>query len=53
MSHSNATDTRPTKAAIIPPAPRWSVSQRRSTSSTYQIPAATPDAVQVSTDRLL
>lgn len=33
-----ANDTRPTQAAIIPPVQRWSVSQRRSTSSTYQIP---------------
>lgn len=38
LSHSTAADTRPTQAAIIPPAPRLSVSQRRSTSSTYQIP---------------
>lgn len=35
-SRSTAHDTRPTKAAIIPPAPRWSISQRRSTSSEYQ-----------------
>ena len=38
-TRSTANDTRPTQAAIIPPAPRWSTSQRRSTSSTYQIPA--------------
>lgn len=38
-TRSTAHDTRPAKAAIIPPAPRWSVSQRRNTSSTYQIPA--------------
>lgn len=38
LSHSTAADTRPTQAAIIPPAPRWSVSQRRNTSSAYQIP---------------
>lgn len=37
LTHSTAHDTRPTQAAIIPPVPRWSVSQRRSTSSTYQI----------------
>ena len=48
-TRSTAHDTKPTQAAIIPPAPRWSVSQRRSTSSTYQIPDATPDAVQLST----
>ena len=33
-----ANDTRPTQAAIIPPVQRWSVSQRRSTSSAYKIP---------------
>lgn len=38
-TRSTAHDTKPTQAAIIPPAPRWSVSQRRNTSSTYQIPA--------------
>ena len=48
-TRSTAHDTRPTQAAIVPPAPRWSVSQRRSASSTYQIPAPRPDAVQVST----
>ena len=37
--YSTARDTRPTQAAIIPPATRWSTSQRRSTSSAYQIPA--------------
>lgn len=36
-ARSTARDTRPTQAAIIPPAPRWSASQRRSNSSTYQI----------------
>lgn len=50
-SHFTAADTRPTQAAIIPPAPRWSVSQRRSTSSAYQIPTPRPDAVQASTGR--
>ena len=40
LSHSTAADTKPTKAAIIPPAPHWSTSQRRSTSSIYQIPAS-------------
>lgn len=39
-ARSTAHDTRPTQAAIIPPAPRWSVSQRRNTSSTYQIPTS-------------
>lgn len=38
-AHSIITDTRPTQAVIMPPAPNWSVSQRRSTSSAYQIPA--------------
>lgn len=28
LSHSTAANTRPTQAAIIPPAPRWSVCQR-------------------------
>lgn len=39
LPHSTAADTRPTQADIMLPAPRWSVSQRRSTSSAYQIPA--------------
>ena len=39
LPHSTATNTRPTQAAIIPPAPHWGVSQRRNTSSIYQIPA--------------
>ena len=34
-----------------PPATRWSVSQRRNTSSAYPDTSATPYAVQVSTDR--
>ena len=38
LPHFTAVYARPTHAAIIPPATRWSVSQRRSTSSTYQIP---------------
>ena len=38
LYRSTAADTRQTQAAIIPPAARWSASQRRSTSSTYQIP---------------
>lgn len=32
-------NTRPIQAAIIPPAPRWSTSQRRNTSNTYRMPA--------------
>ena len=39
LPHSTAADTRPTQAAIMPPVQRWSVSQRRNASSTYQIPA--------------
>lgn len=38
-THLTANDTRPAKADMPPPAPRWSISQRRSTSSEYQIPA--------------
>ena len=38
LPHSTAYNTRPTQAATIPHAPRWSTPQRRSTSSTYQIP---------------
>lgn len=47
-ARSTAHYTRPTQAAIIPSAPRWSVSQRRSTSNAYQIPPPRRDAVQVS-----
>ena len=39
LPYSTAANNRPTQAAITLPAPRWSVSQRRSTSSEYQIPA--------------
>ena len=39
LHHSAYYNTRPTNADITPPAPRWSISQRRSASSTYQIPA--------------
>lgn len=35
-ARSTVHNTKPTQAAIIPLAPRWSVSQRRSTSKTYQ-----------------
>lgn len=38
LPHSTAADTRPTQTATILPAPRWSVSQRRSASSAYHIP---------------
>lgn len=48
LTHSTAYNTRPAKADITPPAPRCSTSQRRNTSSAYQIPDTTPDAVQVS-----
>lgn len=48
-ARSSAHDTRQTQAAIIPPVPSWSVSQRRNTSSAYQDTTATPDAVQLST----
>lgn len=48
-TRSTAHDTRPTQAAIIPPAPRWSVSQRRNASSIYQIPTPRRDAAQAST----
>jgi hypothetical protein len=39
LTNPTTYDTRPTQAAIILPAPRWSISQRRSTSSAHQIPA--------------
>ena len=42
LTHSTAHDTRPAQAVIIPPAPRWSVSQHRSTSSAYQDTNAPP-----------
>ena len=35
LPHFTAANTRPTQAAIIPPAPRWSASKRRNASSTY------------------
>ena len=37
-ARSSAANTRPTQAAIIPPAPRWSVSQRPDGLHQYQIP---------------
>lgn len=39
LSHSTAHDTRPTQAAIIPPAPRWSVHTRPDALHQYQMPA--------------
>lgn len=38
LTHSSARNTAATQADYTPPAPRWSVSQHRSTSSVYQIP---------------
>ena len=38
FTHSTAHDTRPTKADITPPAPRWSVSQRPDNLHRYQTP---------------
>lgn len=48
LPHSTAYNTRQIKADITPPATRWSTPQSRSASSTYQIPAVTPDAAQAS-----
>ena len=39
LPHSTAADTRPIQAAIISPAPRWSVCQRPDALHRYQIPA--------------
>ena len=39
LTYSATHDTRPTQAVIIQPAPRWSVSQRCSTSSAYYMSA--------------
>lgn len=52
-TRSTAHDTRPTQADITPLAPRWSASQRRSTSSAYPDSTAAPDAGQLSTAALL
>lgn len=38
LLHSTAADTRPTQAAIIPPAPRWSAHTRPNAPHRYQIP---------------
>lgn len=38
LPHSTAADTRPTKAAIIPPVPRWRAYTRPDTLNRYQIP---------------
>ena len=40
-------------SGYISPAPRWSVFQFQDGPHRYQIPDATPDAVQVNTDVLL
>ena len=53
LPYSAAANIRPTQAAIMLPAPRWSVSQRRRTSSAYKIQDATPGTVQLSTAALL
>lgn len=53
LTHSTTCDTKPTQAAIIPPAPRWSTHTRPEALHRYQIPDATPDAVQLSTAALL
>lgn len=37
-TNSTAANTRPTQAAIIPPAPRWNISQRPDRLRRYQIP---------------
>ena len=42
LTHSNAHNTAATQDAYAPPAPRWSVSQRRSASSTYPDTTITP-----------
>lgn len=52
LPHSTAANTRPTQAAIIPPAPRWSVCQRPDALQHIPDTSATPDAAQHSTDRL-
>jgi len=52
-ARSAAHDTRPTQAAIIPPAPRWSVSQRPDDLQRIPDTSATPDAVQLNADHLL
>lgn len=47
-TRSTAHDTRPTQTAIIPPAPRWRVSQRPDALNRYQIPPPRRDAAQTS-----
>ena len=46
-------DTRPAKADITPPAPRWSISQRRSTSSAHPNTSVTPGRCTAQHSRLL
>lgn len=48
LPHFTAANTRPTQAAIIPPAPRRSVSQRPDDLQRIQDTTATLDAVQLS-----
>lgn len=48
-ARSTAHDTRPTKAAIIPPVPRWRTYTRPDAFNRYQIPPPRRDAKQVST----
>ena len=48
-ARSTAANAIPTHAAMMPTAPRWIVSQIRSTSSAYQIPPSLQDAAQVIT----
>ena len=48
-AHSTTHDTRPTKAAIISPVPRWRAYQRPDALNRYQIPPPRWDAGQVST----
>lgn len=49
LPHFTTANNRPTQAAIIPPAPRWSVSQRPDDIQRVPDTSATPDAAQVST----
>lgn len=53
LTHSTAANSRPTQAAIIPLAPRWSTCQRPDALHLYKIPPLRPDALQASTDRTI
>lgn len=53
LPHSTAANNRPTQADITLPAPRWSVSQRRSTSSAYPNTSVTPGRCTAQHSRLL